>query len=137
MLFMAITDAAALAAATAAGVSFSAARASNADITDERLSLTSLAKSGIWPFSSSIDIAALRHLQRVAADLAVARAQLIGLEGVEHAQRVLRRATDIEVGGVDVLDRVVGIDDVGIAIGDALGRAHAETVDQRTRGVGE
>ena len=46
-------------------------------------------------------------------------------------------AADIEVGGVDVLDHVVGIDDEGVAIGDAIRRAHAEAVDQRALAVGE
>lgn len=43
----------------------------------------------------------------------------------------------MEVGGVHVLDRVVGVDDEGVAIGDAVRRAHAEAVNQRALGVGE
>jgi len=77
-------------------------------------------------------------MNHVTADGAVARAELIGLQAVEHPERVLRVAADIEVVDVDVLDHVVGIDHEGRTVGNALFRiANAEAIDQRAIGIGE
>ena len=75
--------------------------------------------------------------QGVTANSAVARAQLVRLQGVEDAQRVFRVAADIQIGRVDVLDRAFIIDDVGVAIGHAFRGADTEAVDQGTGRVGK
>src|SRR5437763_1966913 len=67
----------------------------------------------------------------------VAGAELVGLQRVEDSKRLLRVAADIEAVDRDVLDDVVGIDDEGGAIGDALIRSDdAERVRQLLLVVG-
>src|SRR5262245_349289 len=64
----------------------------------ERLSLRSRAYSGSRSFRRSIDMTgSLGGLQDVFALLPVAGAELVGLQGVEHAQHFLRVAADREV----------------------------------------
>ena len=70
--------------------------------------------------SSDFDGTLGRRAQDLFALPPVARAQLVGLERVEDAQRLLRVAADVEAVDRDVLDDIVGIDDEGGAIGDAL-----------------
>ena len=62
----------------------------------------------------------LRRLQGVAAHRTVAGAELVGLQGVEDTQGVLRIAADVEVGDVDVLHDVVRVDHQGRAERDAV-----------------
>jgi hypothetical protein len=72
------------------------------------------------------------------ADLAVARAQLVGLQAVEYAQRLFRAAPHVEVVHGHVLYGVVGIDDEGRPQRDTCGFfAHAELIDERAGRVGE
>src|SRR3981189_3757817 len=56
------------------------------------------------------------RLERVFALLPVAGAQLIGLQGVQHAQHFLGAAAYVEVGDVDEADHTVRIDDEGRAL---------------------
>ena len=60
------------------------------------------------------------RLENLFARVPVARAKLVGLKGVEHAQGLLRVPADIEAVDRHVLDDVVGIDDERRAIGDML-----------------
>jgi hypothetical protein len=55
------------------------------------------------------------RLERLAADRAVARAQLVGLQRVEHAQHFLRVAADRQVVDRGEADDAVRIDDEGRA----------------------
>jgi len=57
--------------------------------------------------------------KRLLAFLPVAGAQLVRLERIQNAKRLLRVAADIEAVDGHVLDHIVGIDDEGGAIGDA------------------
>src|ERR1700761_7295299 len=59
------------------------------------------------------------RLERVAADNAVARAELVGLQRVEHAEHFLRVAADREVVDRSPADDALGIDDEGGAERDA------------------
>src|SRR5690606_19215620 len=61
-----------------------------------------------------------RGLQDVAAHRTVAGAELVGLQGVKHPQRVRRRAADVQVRHIDVLDGAFRIDHEGGAQGDAF-----------------
>src|SRR5512139_2761658 len=125
MLFIAISEAAILAAASDSGESstpnvsttvrvvgaWSAASAaamklpafccglrSCSDARLERLSLRSRAYSGSRSFRTSIDMdSSLRGLEDVVALLPVAGAEFVGLQRVEHAQHFLRIAADREV----------------------------------------
>src|ERR1700728_3923070 len=56
------------------------------------------------------------RLEGVLTLLPVARAQLIGLQRVEHAQHFLGAAADIQVGDVDEADHALRIDDEGGAL---------------------
>src|SRR5665213_833564 len=85
-----------------------------------RLMRRSLAQSGMAsrmaPRTSVTVVAVMSSscgLQGVLAFLPVAQAELIGLEGVEQAQRLLRIAPDIEVVDRDVADDALRIDDEG------------------------
>src|ERR1700733_1291111 len=53
------------------------------------------------------------RLQRRVALLPVARAELIGLQRIEHAQNFIWTAADVEVGHVHEADDALRIDDVG------------------------
>src|SRR5262245_54169106 len=66
------------------------------DATLDRLSLRSRAYSGSRSFRTSIDMmmGSLGGLQDLVALLPVAGAELVGLQGVEHAQHFLRVAAD-------------------------------------------
>src|SRR5213082_1860639 len=56
------------------------------------------------------------RLERVFALVPVAGAQLIGLQGVQHAQHFLGAAAHVEVGDVDEADHAVRIHDEGRAL---------------------
>src|ERR1044072_4831759 len=124
MLFIAISEAAILAAFSASGVSsgpnasttacvVGAGLAASAaamklpavccglrscsDARLDRLSLRSRAYSGSRSFRTSIDmVASLCGLQDLVALLPVAGAQLVGLQRIQHAQHFLRIAADRE-----------------------------------------
>src|SRR4029434_11063071 len=132
MLFIAISEAAILAAFSASGVSslpnasttacvvgawlaasaaamklpaFCCGLRSCSDARLDRLSLRSRAYSGSWSFRTSIDmIASLRGLQDVVALLPVAGAELVGLQGVEDAQHFLWVADNREGGSPQQAD---------------------------------
>src|SRR5690348_2895679 len=55
----------------------------------------------------------LRRLQRVFALLPVARAELVGLQRVEHAQHFLRVAADAQIVDRGKANHALGIDDEG------------------------
>src|SRR5688572_13867802 len=77
-------------------------------------------------------------LQRIAADRAVARAELVRLQAVEDAQDFLGVAADVQVVDRDVLDHVVRVDDERRPQGNTfLLVAHAQLVDERARRIGE
>src|SRR5215468_9744239 len=59
------------------------------------------------------------RLEGVVTLLPVARAQLVGLQRIEHAQDFLGAAADAEVGDVDEADHALGVDDVGGPLRDA------------------
>ena len=63
--------------------------------------------------------AASGGLERLFALLPVARAQLVGLQRVEHAQHFFRVAADGQVGHVDEADHAFRIDDEGRALRNA------------------
>src|SRR5580704_1480052 len=149
MLFIAISDAAILAALSASGESsgpnvstmacvvgaWLAARAaamklpafccglrSGSDARLDRLSLRSRAYSGSRSFRRSMDMAVSSGgLQDVVALLPVAGAELVGLQRIEHAQHFLRLAADREVVHRHEADDAIGIDDEGGAQADAFG----------------
>src|SRR5277367_6772022 len=76
--------------------------------------------------------------ERRAADAAVARAELIGLQAVEDAQDLFRVAADVEVVHAHVLDRAFGIDDEGRAQRHAFVLVtNAELVDERALRITE
>src|SRR5690606_34838287 len=107
--------------------------------TASRFRRTSFAKSGIRERTSSsfVVISGLRS-EGLAADRAVARTQLVGLQAVEDTQRLVGVAADVQVVHRDVLDRVVRVDDESRTQRDAfVPVADAELVDQRTCRVGE
>src|ERR1700733_1866978 len=52
------------------------------------------------------------RLERRVALLPVARAQLIRLQRIEHAQDLIRAAADVEIGDVDEANHALRIDDV-------------------------
>src|SRR4029450_9779968 len=136
MLFIAISEAAILAAFSASGVSsgpkasttacvvgawlaasaaamklpaFCCGLRSSSDARLDRLSLRSRAYSGSWSFRTSIDMAAsLRGLQDVVALLPVAGAEFVGLQRIQHAQHFLRIAGDREVGHPPARDGAAG-----------------------------
>src|SRR6266853_444237 len=148
MLFIAISDAAILAAFSASGESSApnvstmacvvgawlAARAaamklpafccglrSCSDARLERLSLRSRAYSGSRSFRTSMDMdASSGGLQDVVALLPVAGAELVGLQRIEHAQHFLRIAADREVVHRHEADDALGIDDEGGAQANAF-----------------
>src|SRR3982751_6283647 len=60
------------------------------------------------------------RLQHLFARRPVARAELVRLESVEHAESLRRVAADVEAVDRDVLDHIVRIDDEGRAEGDAF-----------------
>lgn len=76
-------------------------------------------------------------LERLATDFAVAWAELIGLQRIENAQRVLGSAANVEVGCVNMLDRIVRVDNKGVAVCHTIRRANAKTINQRTIRVGK
>src|SRR6185312_8274917 len=79
-----------------------------------------------------------RDRQGVAADAAVARAELVGLQAVEDPQHLLGAAPDVEVVDRHVLDDVVRVDDERCAKRHPFVRiAHAELVDERAPGIAE
>src|SRR5690242_20145277 len=76
--------------------------------------------------------------ERLAADGAVARAELVGLQAVEDAEHFLGVAADVEVVDAHVLDRVVRVDDERRAQRHAFVLvAHAELVDERALRIAE
>src|SRR5205809_4870410 len=90
------------------------------------------------PAGAGFSVSAKAGSERVAADRAVARAELVGLQAVEDAQHLVGIAAHVEVVHAHVLDRVVRIDDEGGAQGDAFGAvADAELVDERALRVAE
>src|SRR3982074_1347919 len=149
MLFIAISDAAILAAFSASGESSGpnasttacvvgaglAARAaamklpafccglrSCSDARPGRLSLRARAFSGSRSFRTSMDMAVSSGgLQDVVALLPVAGAELVGLQRIEHAQDFLRVAADREVVHRHEADDTLGIDDESGAQADAFG----------------
>src|SRR6266851_4613660 len=166
MLFIAISDAAILAAASASGESsgpnasttacvvgaWLAARAaamklpalccglrSCSDARLDRLSLRSRACSGSRSFRTSIDMdASSGGLQDVVALLPVAGAELVGLQCVEHAQHFLRIAADREVVHRHEADDALGIDDEGGAQAHAFGLVEdAERLGELALEVGQ
>src|SRR5882757_8901212 len=148
MLFIAISDAAILAAASASGDSsgpnastmacvvgawlaasaaamklpaFCCGLRSCSDARLDRLSLRSRAYSGSRSFRTSMDMAVSSGgFQDLVALLPVAGAELVGLQGVEHAQHFLRIAADRQVVDRHEADDALGIDDEGGAQADAL-----------------
>src|SRR5882757_1261769 len=148
MLFIAISDAAILAAFSASGESsgpnastmacvvgawlaasaaamklpaFCCGLRSCSDARLDRLSLRSRAYSGSRSFRTSMDMAVSSGgFEDVVALLPVAGAELVGLQGVEHAQHFLRIAADREVVHRHEADDALGIDDEGGAQADAL-----------------
>src|SRR5436190_24050660 len=80
----------------------------------------------------------LSRSERLTADRAIARAELVGLQAVEDAQHLLGIAADVEVVDADVLDRVVGIDDERRAQRNAFVLvADSELVDERALRIAE
>src|SRR5579859_8084762 len=80
----------------------------------------------------------LCRLQRLAADRAVARAQLVGLQRIEDTQHFLDIAADREVVDAGEADDAVRIDDEGRAQGDTLiGVEHAASLRQLALDVGQ
>src|SRR5262245_8486087 len=128
---------AAKAAAIATPSASSGARVERA-ITESRFRRMSFAVSGSRCRIGVRNSIARPPSQRVAADRAVARAQLVGLQAVEDAQHLVRIAANVQVVHRHVLDHVVRVDDEGRAQRDAgLRIAHAELVDQRALDVGK
>src|SRR5215469_1720924 len=58
------------------------------------------------------------RLQGLFALLPVARAELVGLQRIEHAQHFLGAAADAQVGDVDEADDALRVDDVSGALRD-------------------
>src|SRR5882724_8733104 len=166
MLFIAISEAAILAAFSASGESsppnasttacvvgaWLAAKAaatklpafccwlrSCSDARLDRLSLRSRAYSGSRSLRTSMDMgSSLGGLQDVVALLPVAGAELVGLQAVEHAQHFLRVAADRQVVDRHEADDALRIDDEGDAQRHALGLVeHAERLRQLALDVGE
>src|SRR5882757_6417284 len=159
MLFIAISDAAILAAASASGDSsgpnastmacvvgawlaasaaamklpaFCCGLRSCSDARLDRLSLRSRAYSGSRSFRTSMDMAVSSGgLQDVVALLPVAGAELVGLQCVEHAQHFLRVAADREVVHRHEADDTLGIDDEGGA------QAHAFALVEDAQRLGK
>src|SRR6185312_1614224 len=78
------------------------------------------------------------RLQGFFALLPVARAQLVGLQCIEHAQDLFRAATDVQVGDVDEANDPLRIDDEGGALGDSFTRIEdAEAAGELALDVGE
>lgn len=68
----------------------------------------------------------------------VARAQFVGLQRIEEAQRLLRIAANVQTIDRDMLDHIVGVDDEGGAIGDtSIGSDDAERVGEILLVVGD
>ena len=99
---------------------------------EPRLSLMSLAYSGRAALTASRPMSGPgAGEQRVgveggAALVPVARAQLVGLQGVEHPQHLGDVPADRAGGHHGELDLVVRVDDEGGALGDAVLAEHAE-----------
>src|SRR5215212_4254255 len=166
MLFIAISEAAILAAFIASAVSSPANASTTAcvvgawlaasaaamklpafrcglrscsDARLDRLSLRSRAYSGSRSFRMSIDmVASLRGLQDLFALLPVAGAKLVGLQRIKHAQHFLRIAADREIVHRHEADDAVRIDDEGGAQADALALVEdAQLLGQLTLDVGQ
>ena len=74
--------------------------------------------------------------QNISANRTITWAQLIGLQGIQHAERVCRAAADVQIGHINVLNHVVRVDNICRAIGNAFRRlTHAKTINQLTAGV--
>src|SRR5918993_84652 len=143
-------DPAAKAEARATPSASSGARLERA-MTPSRFSRMSLAKSGICSLmvfrnsmvvlvtqAKDLSFACGPWLERLAADRAVAGAELVGLQAVEDAQHLFRVAADVEVVHAHVLYRAFRVDDEGGAQGDAfIAVAHAELIDERALRVAE
>ncbi len=71
------------------------------------------------PSGNDLTKAALRRLQRGSPDRAIAGAQLFGLQRVEYAKRISGISANVQVRRIDVLDRVLGVHDKCVAVGDA------------------
>ena len=80
-------------------------------------------------------VCVLRRLQGLTAHRAVAGAELVGLQGVEHAQHLVDRAADLEVVDRRPADDAVGVDDEGGSNGSVVFQVYLDGVKKYDSGT--